>query len=86
MRIQIPEGITNGEGRQLTVSDIYDAKNETHIRYGSQFVDYIQMGVMVVAGPRTEVKLCPKVTYDAASVRFFGRRNQRSYSWLGAKA
>lgn len=49
LRIQIPAGIKNKEGRQLTVSDIYDTKLEKHIMFGAQFADYITMGVHGVA-------------------------------------
>ena len=49
LRIRIPDGVTNTDGRQLTVSDIYDTKQDKHIEYGSQFADYITMGVHGVA-------------------------------------
>ncbi|KAJ9662005.1 hypothetical protein H2201_006294 [Coniosporium apollinis] len=51
LRIQIPDGVKNAEGRQLTVSDIYDTKTQRHIKYGAQFADYITMGVRAVAIP-----------------------------------
>lgn len=62
LKIQIPDGYINAEGRQLTVSDIYDTKNLTSIRYGSQFADYILVGVTGVAitgGTPAEAKFCP---------------------------
>lgn len=49
LKIQVPPGIKNDEGRQLTVSDIFDTKEEKHIAYGAQFADYITMGVHGVA-------------------------------------
>ena len=49
LKIQIPTGVTNEEGRQMTVSDIFDTKEEKHIVYGAQFADYITMGVHGVA-------------------------------------
>lgn len=49
LKIQIPAGVTNEEGRQMTVSDIFDTKEEKYIVYGAQFADYITMGVHGVA-------------------------------------
>jgi hypothetical protein len=51
LKIQIPDGVTAPNGRQLTVSDIYDTKNQRHIDFGAQFADYITMGVHGVVIP-----------------------------------
>lgn len=51
LRIQVPDGVKNADGRQLTVNDIYDMKTQRHIKYGAQFADYITMGVRAVAIP-----------------------------------
>jgi hypothetical protein len=43
--VQIPEGMLNDAGIQMTVSDIYDTQTQNLITYGAQFADYITMGV-----------------------------------------
>ncbi|KAH6844692.1 hypothetical protein B0I37DRAFT_433185 [Chaetomium sp. MPI-CAGE-AT-0009] len=67
LRVQIPEGTMgtgDNEGRQLTVSDIFDTSTNRYIEYGGQFADYITMGVSAVtiqgttAGP---AQFCPEV-------------------------
>jgi hypothetical protein len=66
LRIQIPKGTTgtgDNDGRQLTVSDIFDTSTNRYIEYGGQFADYITMGVSAVAikGKKAEAQFCPKV-------------------------
>ena len=70
LRIQIPSGVTNDEGRQLTVSDIYDTKEEKHIAYGAQFADYITMsvhGVAITGGSPAPAEFCLRQSSVAAS-------------------
>ncbi len=45
LKIQIPDGVVDAAGKQLTVSDIWDSNQRTHINFGSQFADYIFMNV-----------------------------------------
>ncbi|RPB15725.1 hypothetical protein P167DRAFT_542873 [Morchella conica CCBAS932] len=51
LHIQIPTGMLNDAGDQLTVSDIFDTQTQNFINHGAQFADYITMGVSgVVVG------------------------------------
>lgn len=73
LKIQIPSGVTDDEGRQLTVSDIFDTKEEKHIAYGAQFADYITMGVHGVAitgGSPAPAEVCVRESAAAASSSF----------------
>jgi hypothetical protein len=63
LRIQIPDGVKNKDGVQLTVGDIYDTANNVNIQYGAQFTDYITMGVAGVAitgGTKADAQFCPQ--------------------------
>jgi hypothetical protein len=52
LRICNNTGLKTDDGsRLLDVSDIYDSAKQTNIMFGSQFADYISMGVAAVAGP-----------------------------------
>jgi hypothetical protein len=51
LKVQIPDGVTTADGRQLTVSDIYDTRNQRPIDFGAQLADYITMGVHGVVIP-----------------------------------
>ena len=55
LRVQIPDGVKTPDGRQLTVSDLYDTKKQRHIDYGAQIADYITMGVHGVVIPGVQV-------------------------------
>ncbi|KAH8427107.1 uncharacterized protein LDX57_004824 [Aspergillus melleus] len=66
VRIQIPDrtfGTGPKEGKQLTVTDIYDTSTDQYIYYGAQFADHITMCVRGVVAPppyqRAESKNCP---------------------------
>lgn len=62
LRVQIPDGVKAPNGRQLTVSDIYDTKKQRHTDYGAQIADYITMGVHGVVIPGVTVaprQFCP---------------------------
>jgi hypothetical protein len=62
LKIEIPDGTENDEERQLTVSDICDTQKEMNIQYGSQFAEYILIGVKWVAssgGKPTPAEICP---------------------------
>jgi hypothetical protein len=49
LKVKIPDGITGtgskNNGKQLTVSDIYDTGSQKHIMYAAQLADYIKMTV-----------------------------------------
>lgn len=71
LRVQIPDGVKGPDGRQLTVSDIYDTKNQRHVNYGAQVADYITMGVHGVVIPHVAVaprEFCP--SFSAAESSF----------------
>jgi hypothetical protein len=65
LRIKIPDGTTGTgdlEGKQLTVSDIFDSQTKTNIIFGAQFADYISMGVNGVGisgGKPAKPRPCP---------------------------
>ncbi|KAJ5083111.1 hypothetical protein N7532_012154 [Penicillium argentinense] len=66
LRIQVPPGTAGTgpmQGKQLTVSDIFDTSNNQYISYGAQFADHIKMGVRGVAAPpplkQADPKNCP---------------------------
>ncbi|KIW87786.1 uncharacterized protein Z519_11760 [Cladophialophora bantiana CBS 173.52] len=71
LRVQIPDGEKAPDGRQLTVSDIYDTKTQRHIGFGAQIADYIKVGVhgVVIGGVQVAPReFCP--SFDTANTSF----------------
>ena len=46
--IQIPKGMKGKDGKQLTVTNIYDTRKSAHLRYGGQIADRTTMAVSAV--------------------------------------
>jgi hypothetical protein len=51
LHIEIPDDIRGPDNKKLSVSNIYDIQNNTHIRYGAQFADYIHIGLKAAIKP-----------------------------------
>ena len=51
LQVIIPDSLKAQYGQGLTVSNIWDTEFRRHIKYGSQFADYITMSVSAVVIP-----------------------------------
>ncbi|KAK4141062.1 uncharacterized protein C8A04DRAFT_39391 [Dichotomopilus funicola] len=67
LKVEIPKGTMGtgqNEGRELTVSDIFDTNTSKYIEFGGQFADYVTMGVsaVVIKGDNAApAEFCPAV-------------------------
>lgn len=62
LQIKVPDGNVNKEGRQMTVSDVYDNQKLVNITNGAHFAEFITMGVSGIAAtpqPKIVPQPCP---------------------------
>ena len=70
LKIKIPDGQTNSNGKQLTVSNIYDLRTKKNIMYAAQFADYIKMtvgGVTISGSKVADAQECVGAQADSST-------------------